>query len=139
MCKSLPRPSELSGVILLELKRKLQYVGYQYCELVRPEFLSEALDFLKENNNFYQNVEINLCNLEKNPVTVLECSGTDEGNNVSENDTEVGKKKITDDIMGDSINSEISSDVNAGNMENCDEEEIDDPQNQYRSSVNETC
>ena len=26
-----------------------------------------------------------------------------------------------------------------GDMENCDEEEIDDPQNQYRSSVNETC
>ena len=114
MCKSLPRPSELSGIILLKLKHKLQYAGYQYCEPVRPGFLSEGLNFFKENNNFYQNLEISLCSLEKNPVTVLECSGTDEGNNVSENDTEVGKKKNTDDIMGDSINSEISSDERGG-------------------------
>ena len=102
VCKSLRRPSELSDIILFKLKRKLQYADYQYCEPVRPECLNEALDFLKKNNNFYQNVEINLCKLEKNSVTVLECSSTDEGSSLSEDDTDVGKKKNTDGIVGDS-------------------------------------
>ena len=43
ICKSLPRPSELSGISLLELKRKLEYSGHQYCEAVRQEFLADAL------------------------------------------------------------------------------------------------
>ena len=43
VCQSLPRPSELSGIILLKLKRKLEYSRHQYCEAVRPEFVNNAL------------------------------------------------------------------------------------------------
>ena len=39
VCRSLPRPSELSGIILLKLKRKLEYSGHQYFEAVRSEFV----------------------------------------------------------------------------------------------------
>ena len=39
VCKSLPRPWEQSGVILLKLERRLKYSGRQYCEAVRPESL----------------------------------------------------------------------------------------------------
>ena len=48
VCHSLPRPSETSGIILLKLKRKLEYKGYQYYQPVRPEFLQEALEYLKK-------------------------------------------------------------------------------------------
>ena len=58
--KSLPRPSEQSGIILLKLKRKLKYSGHQYCEAVRPESVRRALNFLKENNRLYQSIEVNM-------------------------------------------------------------------------------
>ena len=43
VCRSLPRPSEQSGIILLKLKRKLQYSGHQYCETVRPDCFKRCL------------------------------------------------------------------------------------------------
>ena len=43
VCQSLPQPSELCSIILLKLKRKLEYSGRQYCEAVRPEFVKNAL------------------------------------------------------------------------------------------------
>ena len=43
VCQSLPRPSELCGIILLKLKRKLEYSGHQYCEAVRPEFVKKFI------------------------------------------------------------------------------------------------
>ena len=70
VCKSLPRPSEQSGVILLKLKRKLKYSGHQYCESVRPESLRRALKFLKEKNHLYQNVEINMENIGEHPLYI---------------------------------------------------------------------
>ena len=67
---SLPRPSEQSGVILLKLKRKLKNSVHQYCEVIRPESLRRALDFLKENNHSYQNVEINMENIGEHPLHI---------------------------------------------------------------------
>ena len=80
VCQSLPRPSELSGIILLKLKRKLQYAGHQYCEAVRPEFLAAALRFLKENNPFYRNIEINMTNLEERCLPVIGCHDDEDQN-----------------------------------------------------------
>ena len=38
-CKILPRPPERSGLILLKLKRKLQFRGHVYFQPVRTEFI----------------------------------------------------------------------------------------------------
>ena len=46
-CSILPRPSERSGIIMLKLKRKLEFKGYVYFEAVRPELILEALMWLK--------------------------------------------------------------------------------------------
>ena len=43
-CNILP---ERSGIILLKLKRKIQFGGHYYFEAVRPEFIMTALNWLK--------------------------------------------------------------------------------------------
>lgn len=60
ICESLPRSSNSSGVILVKLKKKLSFKGHVYFEPVRPEKLKSALLYLKANNNFYKDIEINL-------------------------------------------------------------------------------
>ena len=41
----LPRPPERSGIILLKLKRKLQFRGHVYFQAVRPHFVLQALQY----------------------------------------------------------------------------------------------
>ena len=45
-----PRPPDRSGIIMLKLKRQLQFKGHVYFEAVRPAFIQAALTWLKENN-----------------------------------------------------------------------------------------
>ena len=80
VCKSLPRPSEQSGVILLKLKRKLKYSGHQYCEAVRPESLRRGSHFLKENKHLYENVEIDMKNIGIHPLHINKISDRDKSN-----------------------------------------------------------
>ena len=49
-CQTLPRAPESSGIILLKLKRKLQFRGHVYYQAVRPETVLNALNWLKEKN-----------------------------------------------------------------------------------------
>ena len=58
----LPRPSENDGVVLVKLKRKIEFKGHVYFESVRPSFVELALNYLKEHNPFYSNVLINVDN-----------------------------------------------------------------------------
>ena len=135
VCKSLPRPSEQSGVILLKLKRKLKYSGHQYCEAVRPESLRRALEFLKENNHLYQNVEINMENVGEHPLHINKIE--DSVKSIFE-DLSDSKEKTTSGLRDD--RNGVSGDGAVLTEKACDEEEeIDDLQNQYRVSVNETC
>jgi len=48
-CNHLPRAPEISGIIRLKLKRKLQFRGHVYFQGVCPQFLKEALCWLKDN------------------------------------------------------------------------------------------
>ena len=133
LCESLPWPSELSGVILLKLKRKLEYSGHQYCEVVRPEFVKNALQVLKRNNKFYENVEIDMHNLGDDLIRMVDYSDTedDSGNNSGYNGCKTNMSADENSLVTDSH----SSDSGYGD----NEDEVDDPQNKYRASVNETC
>ena len=42
-CRVLPRPADSSGIIMLKLKRKLQFRGHVYFQAVRPEIVLHAL------------------------------------------------------------------------------------------------
>jgi len=52
-CKVLPRAPESSGIILLKLKRKLQFKGHVYFQAVRPNLILNALHWLQANNPLY--------------------------------------------------------------------------------------
>ena len=42
-CNILPRPPERSGIILLKLKRKLEFRGHVYFQAVRPQVVDDNL------------------------------------------------------------------------------------------------
>ena len=63
-CKVLPRAPESSGIILLKLKRKLQFKGHVYFQAVRPNLILNALHWLRANNPLYENTVIDLNNIE---------------------------------------------------------------------------
>ena len=68
----LPRPPERSGIVLLKLKRKLQFRGHVYFQAVRPRFVLQAsqLQWLKANNILHEEIQIDVNNIDTN-LTVL--------------------------------------------------------------------
>ena len=63
ICNILPRGIDSNGLILLKLKRKLCFRGHVLFESVRPDVVHvvhAALNYLKQNNPLYNNVEINI-------------------------------------------------------------------------------
>jgi hypothetical protein len=78
-CNVLPRPPDRSGIILLKLKRKLQFRGHVYFQAVRPQFVISALNWLIANNPLYRNIEIQSNNISSD-LTNLNCPDTDQEN-----------------------------------------------------------
>ena len=121
--KNLPRPPSESGILMVKLKRKLQYHGHQYFEPVRPQALMEALVYLKENNALYHDINISIAQCTDNidPYTITDIDFNTELQNASCG-SETGNSGTT------KADSTISHDL----------EEDDDPLNQYRSQSSET-
>ena len=89
----LPCPPERSGIILLKLKRKLQFRGHVYFQAVRPHFVLQALQWLKANNTLYKDIQIDVNNIDTNltvlhetdnSITVSEATGS-KNNSVTDN------------------------------------------------------
>ena len=76
-CKVLPRPPERSGIIMLKLKRKLQFRGHVYFQAVRPQQVENALNWLMQNNPLYDNVTIDMTNISENLKTLQHDNSTD--------------------------------------------------------------
>ena len=49
----LPRAADSNGIVIGKLKRKLKYKGHMYFESVRPQFIFDLLNYLKQHNNLY--------------------------------------------------------------------------------------
>ena len=62
LCNILPRGIDSNGLILLTLKRKC-YRGHVLFEAVRPDDVQVSLNYLKQTNPLYNNVEINIDNI----------------------------------------------------------------------------
>ena len=120
-CKILPRPPEQSGIIMLKLKRKLQFRGHVYFQGVRPQFIYNALNWLKLNSPLYSNIEINIENIN----TELMCL---EGHN----------NNVLHSMIG--ANEDVAKNINRDALESDDDnEEKDDPLNEHRQATSETC
>jgi len=61
----LPRSADNNGLLFVKLKRKIMFRGHVYFESVRPEFIQNALTFLKNCNPFYSNILIQMDNISK--------------------------------------------------------------------------
>ena len=91
-----------------------------YFQAVRPQFILDALNWLKLNNPLYNNITIDINNISAN-LTSLEQDNSASGTNFDKNEkssTDTCEQHITD---------------------NEDNEERDDPLNAYRQATNETC
>ena len=58
ICSILPRIPTETQLIPFKLKRRLQYKGHYMFQSVRPDKIMLALKWLKENNEFYSDIEI---------------------------------------------------------------------------------
>ena len=65
-CKSLPRPADSNGLLIVKLKRKAEYRSHVLFEPVRPLFVESFLKFLKHHNHLYSDIQINMENLPSN-------------------------------------------------------------------------
>ena len=84
-CKVLPWPPERSGMIMLKLKCKLKFRGHVYFETVRPQFILDALTWVKLNNPLYNNITIDINNTSA-ILTSLEKDGSASGTNFDKNE-----------------------------------------------------
>ena len=67
---SLPRIANNNGIVLVKLKRKLEYNGHVYFESVRPQFINDLLHYLKINNHLYRDISINIENIPRNLLSI---------------------------------------------------------------------
>ena len=58
VCEFLPRLPDEAGVILLKFKRKLSYKGHYMYDTVRPAVVLAWLQWLKENNPLYKDIDV---------------------------------------------------------------------------------
>ena len=152
-CHVLPRPPDSSGIIMLKLKRKLQFRGHVYFQAVRPEIVLHALQWLQRNNELYQNVSINLQNIDRELSSLCDgeqetasgiasCSQT--GNLAGDcdgNDGDCVNKQGVNELGGKdkghcSQDGNLDSDASGDYDDDCERE---DPLNEYRAATRETC
>ena len=129
-CSILPRPPERSGIIMLKLKRKLQFRGHVYFQAVRPQLLIQALNWLKINNPLYRDITINIHNIDNNLTELQQrMAGNTEESSIDDQLIEINRGTFT-----------TQEDITCKNSAADDvQEERDDPLNEHRASTNETC
>lgn len=59
ICTTLPRLPSETEILALKLKRKMAYKGHYLFDYINPQHVFEALRWLKNNNEFYRNIDIN--------------------------------------------------------------------------------
>ena len=75
VCNTLPRGADSNGIITVTLKRRLMYRGHVYLKPVRPMFVKAVLQYLKENNHLYEDIDIDESRI---PVELTSFTETDE-------------------------------------------------------------
>ena len=145
-CETLPRAPENSGIILLKLKRKLQFRGHVYYQAVRPNIVVNALNWLKANNELYKTITIDTDRIDRNLTTlgvtsIPECTtsiSTDVEQPMNEQDISTGEN-ISEQINEPKNEEPVINETSKNAQQEEQEEEIDDPLNEHRAPTNETC
>ena len=152
-CRVLPRPPDSSGIIMLKLKRKLQFRGHVYFQAVRPEVVLHGLQWLQRNNELYENVAINLENIdhellslcdheEETESGILSCFQTRIlGGGCDGNDGDCAKEQGVNDKGGKEKghccqDGKLGIEASVDYDDDCDRE---DPLNEHRAATYEMC
>ena len=78
-CNQPPRPPDRFGIIMLKLKRKLQFRRHVYFQAVWPELIQQVLNWLKVHNPLYKYILVDINSIDSNLTTLQ--------NNAEDNDT----------------------------------------------------
>ena len=127
-CNQLPHQPDRSCIIIIRLKRKLQSGGQVYFEASRPELIQQVLNWLKVHNPLYKDVLTDINNIDSNLTTLQ--------NDADDNDTH--RQSTSNNVTTDSDPS-LKFDARENDKLNSNGEENDDPLNEYRAPVCETC
>ena len=107
---------------MLKLKRKLQFRGHVYFQAVRPELIQQVLNWLKVHNPLYKDIIVNINNIDHNLTALHNAADNNTSNNVT-----------TDPDPA------LKHDARENDNANSNEEGNEDPLNEYRAPVSETC
>ena len=130
VCSTLPRPSSDSGIIMVKLKKKLQYKGHQYFQAVRPSHIVAGLQWLQSNNPLYDQVTINLDNFEGSSEMVNSQFTENESCETIENN---GISNCLSNRSNITLDADDTKDIKN------DTDEVEDPLNEFRNISGETC
>ena len=115
-----------------------------YYQAVRPEIVLSALNWLKENNELYKTITIDIDRIDRN-LTTLEVTSIPERTTSTRTDVETHEEDIsTDENISEQINEPkneepVVNKTSKNAQQEQQEEEIDDPLNEHRAPTNETC
>ena len=104
-CTTLPRPPERSGIIMLKLKRKMEFRGHVYFQAVRPQLILNALMWLKMNNPLYDNICIDIDKIDRHLKTLQQDDVNLEDSSLN-NDNHSTESGISDDTSSNHENGE---------------------------------
>ena len=90
---------------MLKLKRKLKYHGHQYYESVRPAVVYDALDYLRNNNTIYGDIDIVMTNIDNELVSF-------------ENPQELAASKLDDVPASNYVRQRVKDSLYPSNTEN---------------------
>ena len=138
---------------MLKLKGTLEFRGHVYFQAIRPEVVLNALNWLKVNDPFYNNISEDIGNIGRDLTTSQQNDNvSNEDNSVLDGDminTSSNEQSVNDNnenlansTMTDRVSPTtcIISDTESSNDgSTTDNEEQDDPFNNFRSPPNETC
>ena len=99
----MPRPVNNNGLITVKLKRHLRYRGHVYFEPVRSDSIYAALNYLKNNNKFYENISISYGLSSSEILNVADASLAHEQTCNNLPDTQV-KNKPNFELLDDPLN-----------------------------------
>ena len=88
----LPRPINNNGLIIVKLKLHLRYRGHVYFQPVRPESIYATLNYLKNNNKFYEDISVSYDLSSNEILNVANASFAHEPTCNNQTDTQIESK-----------------------------------------------
>ena len=72
VANTLPQGADSNGIVMIKLKRKMNYRCHVYFEAVSPDTVQRALEYLKSNNPLYHDIVIDIGQIPANLLSLIE-------------------------------------------------------------------